>query len=284
MIEDNPEWCVFVNLMRAMYQNHPIRSSVAGTVESIAEITPDTLYSCHHAFYNPGNMVLCVAGNVEPETVIRAVKEIIPAAEGKQIEKDHGPAEPEEIAKVRFEQKMEVAAPLFQMGIKLHPAQQGPDALRQKLTAELACEAWLGNSTKVYSELYEQGLLNSSFTYGYEACPGCAFLVAGGESKDPERVFDRLLGEARRLGEDGIADDLWRRLKKAAYGNMVRQLNSFQSQCVAQAEGFFSGYDYLTFPEVFEKIQRTDAEQLLRWFVTEKTAALSVVRPKEEAQ
>ena len=65
MIEDNPDWRVFTNLMKALYQNHPIRISVAGSVESISHITPEILYACHKAFYDPANMVLCVAGNVD---------------------------------------------------------------------------------------------------------------------------------------------------------------------------------------------------------------------------
>lgn len=62
MIEDDPNWTVFVNLLGALYEHHPIRTSVAGTVESISHITEETLYACHKAFYDPANMVLCAAG------------------------------------------------------------------------------------------------------------------------------------------------------------------------------------------------------------------------------
>ncbi|WP_289466470.1 insulinase family protein, partial [Klebsiella pneumoniae] len=44
MIEDNPDWKVFMNLMEALYKTHPIRISVAGSVESISHITAQTLY------------------------------------------------------------------------------------------------------------------------------------------------------------------------------------------------------------------------------------------------
>ncbi|MBS5672460.1 MAG: insulinase family protein, partial [Firmicutes bacterium] len=67
MIEDQPGWQAYHLLLEALYQYHPVRNSVAGSVESIAEITAETLYQCHEAFYTPSNMVLCVAGNVEPQ-------------------------------------------------------------------------------------------------------------------------------------------------------------------------------------------------------------------------
>ena len=82
MIQDNPDWKVFTNLMAALYQHHPIRLSVAGSVESIAEITPETLYACHKAFYDPANMVLCVAGNVEAEKICAIAREILPKEAG----------------------------------------------------------------------------------------------------------------------------------------------------------------------------------------------------------
>ena len=69
MYDDSPDWRVMFNLLEAMYHNHPVKIDIAGTVESIANITADTLYTCYNSFYNLNNMVLCVAGNVLPQTV-----------------------------------------------------------------------------------------------------------------------------------------------------------------------------------------------------------------------
>lgn len=280
MIEDNPDWRVYVNLMGALYHNHPIRTNVAGTVESISHITADTLYSCHKAFYCPSNMVLCVAGNVDPEHVFRLAEEILPGEPGGQIGRDYGPEEPDTVSEQKSEECMEVSAPLFLLGVKLPAVDQGTEFLRRQLLGALTCGAWLGSSSPLYARLYREGRINDSFGHGYEACPGCAFLCAGGESRDPEGVSRALVEEARRLGEEGINPELWRRLKRAAYGGMVRQLNSFQNLCVEQAEGFFRGYDYLTFPEVFDQITPQDAQQLLRRVSAEGVTAVSVIRPR----
>ena len=70
MIEDNPDWQIYTRMLRAMYHRHAARTSIAGTVESIAEITADTLYDCHKAFYTPANMILTVVGDVDPVHVI----------------------------------------------------------------------------------------------------------------------------------------------------------------------------------------------------------------------
>lgn len=69
MIEDNPEWQVYRQMMQALYRHSPVRQSVAGSVESIHRITAQTLYDCHKAFYTPANMCLVVVGDVDPEEV-----------------------------------------------------------------------------------------------------------------------------------------------------------------------------------------------------------------------
>ena len=116
MIQDNPDWKVFTNLMAALYQHHPIRLSVAGSVESIAEITPETLYACHKAFYDPANMVLCVAGPVEAEKICDIAREILPKEAGPIAGRDYGPQEPEQVARPVVQEGMEVSIPIFQLG------------------------------------------------------------------------------------------------------------------------------------------------------------------------
>lgn len=279
MLEDDPSWQVFMNLMKALYKNHPIRVSVAGSQESISHITAETLYACHRAFYDPSNMVLCVAGNVDPERITALAKEILPQS-GKQVgRRDYGQAEPEQVAQADVSMEMAVSTPIFQLGCKADAPGTGEPRLRQKLLGQLVSEALLGTSSPLYARLYAKGLLNSSFGYGYEDYPGCAFLAAGGESSNPETVRDAVLEEAQRIGKEGLAPDLWDRLKKAAYGSQVRSLNSFEHLCVEQAQSHFAQVDYLRFPEVFETIQKSDAEDCIRRWFTSDRVSLSIVRP-----
>ena len=41
MYDDDADWRVMFNMLKAMYNIHPIRRDIAGTVESIAEIDKD---------------------------------------------------------------------------------------------------------------------------------------------------------------------------------------------------------------------------------------------------
>ena len=281
MYEDDPDWEVYLNLMNAMYRSHPVKENVAGSVESISHITADTLYACHKAFYDPANMVLCVAGNVDPQHICAVAREILPKQPGPIALKDYGEKEPDRVVRGSVEKEMAVSTPLFQLGYKGDAPQRGEEGLRQELVGELALEALLGSSTSLYARLYRQGLINQKFSYGYDSYPGCAFLCAGGESPDPDAVRRAVAEEAGCIGREGIDGKLWERMKKGVYGGKVRGLNSFENLCVGQAQAFFAGVDYLRFADLFGCITKEEAEDLIARWVTPERTALSVIRPKE---
>lgn len=144
---------------------------------------------------------------------------------------------------------------------------------------QLACEVLLGPSSPLYRRLYEQGLVNATLDCYYDAAPGCAHLMVSGESRDPEQVLEQLLQEAGRLARDGVDEGLWERLKRAAYGGMVRRLNSLESTCIDLAQAYFEGEDYLRFPQRFQSVEREHVRQLIARWCTRERAALSLILP-----
>ena len=284
MGDDEPDTQVFYGMLEGLYAHSPIQVNIAGTVESIAQITADTLNLCHRAFYDPGNMVLCVTGDVDPERVTAIAREVLPVQGHAPAEKDHGQPEAPQAHMSRWEKEMAVSVPIFQLGFKDTPPQKCGEGLKLELTCNLACEALLGTSSPLYARLYNEGLVNESFGYGCEAYPGAAFLCAGGESRDPEAVRAAVLAEGERLSREGVDEALFQRLKRAVYGSMVRGLNSFENLCINQAMAHFCGYDYLDFADCFANISKADVEQTIRRVVVESKTALAVVKPKGEGK
>ena len=200
MYEDSSGSRMYENLFAALYQHHPIRVPIAGTVESIQDITAQTLYDCHKAFYDPSNMMLCVAGPVDPELVVKSAREILPKTPGGVGGRDYGPAEPLTAEKMaRVEQNMEVSMPGFTVAFRCDTPKTGADILRQELVGDLAAELLVGESTAFYTKLYEDGLIDCDFSAGYEGVKTLGMLSIGGDSNEPERVVDAVLKEAERL-------------------------------------------------------------------------------------
>ena len=276
---DAPESVVFEKLMEGMYRRHNIRIPILGTSETIREITPELLYTCHRAFYTPGNMILCVVGDVEPERVAALALEQLgsqPRPAGKKL-----PKAPEEMTcPVSFQEaNMEVAMPTFQLGFKCEPIGMGEVAIRQEIIGDLAAEALFGESSELYLRLYEQGLIDSSFGGGFETVDGCAMLTCGGDSHDPAALRDAILEQGAALVDRGISEADFRRMKRSALGRRIRDLDSFDSTCFRVCAYHFSDFDYFDFPAVYESVREDEIRQFLKKTVTQERCALSVIRP-----
>ena len=266
MIEDNPEWQVYKRLMQSLYHTSPARTSVAGSVESIRQITAQTLYDCHKAFYTPANMCLVVVGDVDADKVLETARRILPESSGPDIPRDHGPAEDLTAAQPETSCTMEVAMPTFLVGFKCAPQPDGPEQMRATAIGELACDLMMGESSPLYARLYSQGLINGSFGASYDILPGAAYVYAGGDSKDT-----RATNRWRRVA----------RLLNANFGAALKALNSFESIAVSMAEGCFRRYDAYRFPEVYDSITQQDVLNFIRDSFAESHMALSVIYPKE---
>ena len=281
MIEDNPEWQVYKQLMQALYHTSPARTPVAGSVESISHITAQTLYDCHKAFYTPANMCLVVVGDVKPERIIASANQILPAKSGPLIRRDYG-AEEELTAVEHFvSAAMEVSMPTFLVGFKCPPQHGGEQQHRFTAIGELACDVLMGESSPLYARLYAEGLINGSFGAAFDLLPGASYVYAGGDSKDPQAVAEAILAEAQQLVSQGVDGDYYRRVVNANFGAALKALNSFESIAVSMAEGCFQGYDPYRFPEVYDSITVEDVLDFLRQNMTRDHMALSVITPKE---
>ena len=284
MVEDNPDWQAYTNLMQCLYRDSPARVAVAGTVESIQSITAKTLYDCHKAFYTPANMVLVCVGNVDADRIAQVAEKILPGESGPDVPRDYGKEEDQTPARREISREMEVSMPMFLGGYKCRPCPGGEDLLRRSIIGDLACDVLFGDSSPLYTRLYEEGAINGSLGGNYDVLPGAAYLYVGGDAKEPRRVFDEITAEARRLGEQGIDEAFYQRLRRASYGGMIRSLNSFENIAVSLAEGYFRGFDYYRFPEVFGTVTKADVEAFLRQEVTADHAALSVITPRRAGE
>ena len=285
MNEDSPDSVIFDNLMKAMYRRHPIRVPILGTCDTIRQITPELLHKCHRAFYTPGNMLLCVIGDVDPDRIGEIATEML-GSERKEVgQKLRRWEEEMTVPAADTAKAMEVAMPMFHLGFKSEPLQPGTEAIRTEMIADLAAEALFGESSELYLKLYEEGIIDASFGGGFETVDGCALLLCAGDSDHPQTVREAILAQAEKLAEEGIPQSNFLRMKRSALGRRIRSLDSFDATCFRICAYHFSGFDYFRFPEVYRSIEAQEICDFLQRIVTEERSSLSVIHPlsNEEA-
>lgn len=282
MYEDNPDSRIFEELMNSMYRQHPVRVPILGTKESIAQITPELLHACHQAFYRPGNMLLCVVGDVDPETVKKIATEQLPATDEAVVERREDWPEEMTCPESFRERTMEVAMPMFHLGFKYEPPAQGKEAVLCEIIGDLAAEALFGESSRLYMRLYEEGLIDNSFAGGFETIDGMAMLLASGDSEDPQAVKQAILEEAGRISREGVTQEEFLRMKRSVLGRRIRDLDTASSVALRICAYYFSKFDYFDFPEVYREVEAKDLQTFLSRAVTPERCSLCIINPKEE--
>ena len=279
MNEDAPDSVIFENLMQCLYENHPIRVPILGDSDTIREITPEVLHSCHRAFYTPGNMLLCVVGDVQPEGVVDLAREVL-GTEYREVgvKQRHWPENMTALAEEKVA-SMEVAMPMFSLGFKCEPLSMGAEAIRREMVADLAAEVLFGESSELYLKLYEEGIIDSSFGGGFETIDGCAMLLCSGDSDAPRAVRDALITQAEKIIAEGISESHFLRLKRSALGRRIRGLDSFDSTCFRLCAYHFSDFDYFRFPEIYREIQVSEILDFLSRVVKKDRCSLSIINP-----
>ncbi|MCR4434574.1 MAG: pitrilysin family protein [Clostridiales bacterium] len=280
MYEDDPSWRSFFNLLGAFYKNNPVRTDIAGTVESIGKINKDVLYTCYNTFYHPSNMVVLVVGDVDPQSVFEQLEASIKETRSKQEIKRIFPEEEKGVNTHYIEQSLEVSTPLFQMGFKDHMFElKGTDLLKHEVAVKLLLEMIMGKSSGLYNRLYGEGLINSTFEFDYTIEENYAFSMFGGESAHPDRVRERILDEIEHLRKNNLDKSSYERIKKAMVGRLLRQLNSVERISHLFISVYFKDVNLFDYFDVYDKITFEYISEVFREHFNREHMALSVVKP-----
>ncbi len=279
MYDDDPQWRAMFNLLRGMYHNHTVKEDIAGTVESISEITPEYLYDCYKTFYNLNNMSLVVAGNIDVDKILELCDKNLKQSENVNITR-YFEDEPDSIVSSVIEDKLSVAMPIFQIGYKENI--KGLKSEKDIATTEILLDVIASTSSPLFKKLYDMNLINdASFSYEYFEGEGFSAVIFGGDSKDPKKVFDEVKKHIAELKTTGVDKDDFTRAIKSIYGANISGLNSSATIANAITGLHFKDRELFTYIRSFEQITLEDINNRLNTLFNEDYAVLSVISPQD---
>ena len=279
MYEDSPDWRVTFNTLVGMYHNHPVRIDIAGTVESISEITAEKLYDCYNSFYNLHNMVLCVAGNVTPEQVIAVADKVLKPNKEQTVENIFDD-EPYEVAQEYIEQKFPVSIPMFTLGFKQN-AGKGAKSAKELAYMNILMDIFSSSSSRLYNEMLTEGLINDTFAYEYMEGPGYAAILFGGESRKPKEAAQRIKESIVKFKENGIDTQEFEIARRAVYGTAVRSFNSNEKIANNMVDMHFNNRKLFDYIDACANASVSDIEKSLEEMLDPNNCTLSVVCSEE---
>lgn len=285
MYDDYPQWEVYMNAMKNMYKNNPITIDIAGSIESISKIDKDVLYKCYNTFYNPSNMVMCFAGDFEPEELVKEVKKRL-----KNVEK-HGeikriyPEDPEKIVKKETVTQMEVSMPIFVIAIKdnVETTNCSSNAIVKKhIAIEILLNMLIGKSSKLFKELYEADLITGEPYLEYEFSKQYAHIAITGQSNNPKEVEKRLQEAIKNMKSNEINAEQFQRVKNMIYGNYVKEYDDVASICRMFVADYMKGINSFEYIENYNQVTPEYVKQVLEEVFDEDRMVISIVEGNEK--
>lgn len=277
MYDDDPDWQVQFNLLKALYENHPVKIDIAGTVESISKIDKDVLYKCYNTFYDPSNMAICIVGDVDVDSIGDIVEKAVTQEGAGQAAVSIYPDEKKGAYQNEIRSKLDVAIPLFNMGYKDNDAHEGEDLLKNEIAMKILLKLIAGRSSELYNNMYDNGLINSNFATDIMCEPQFSCVVFGGESEKCDEVCKLIEQEVEKLKEKGINKDEFERIKKSVLGGFLRGFNDVESIGTMVLRNILNGVNIFNFYDIFETVDIEYVTQRLKEVFTKENMAVSIV-------
>jgi len=284
MYDDNPDFKAYFGILNNLFNEHPVKIDIAGTVESIQEITAEMLYECFHTFYHPSNMLLFVIGDFEVEEIMDLVRQ-------NQVAKDYEKAQPiqrqypnesESVAIKERSIETEVQTAKVYVGVKdVVVNRNGKDLLKADLTTEIIFDLIFGSSSQYHEEILNKGLINDSFSYETTFEPSFGFSIVGGDTRYPEELAVSLRQKLEDIPTMSFDEQEFKRIKNKKMGRFLSALNSVEFIANQFTQYAFNGIDLFSILEVLEEVTMDDLNEMAKsYFIPERISTFKLLPKK----
>lgn len=284
MYLDNPGWRIFFHLLECLYQEHPVRKDIAGTVESIQQIDDGVLYKCYRTFYHPSNMAIFAVGDLDPQQVVQQVKDNLDKRDYRELGEIQRiyPREPEGVQEKNLQKKMVVSLPMLSLGFKdREVGVAGSRLFRKEIVTDLLLDILLGKSTGLYYQLYEEGLINDHFGVSYTGEEGYGHVIIGGETPDPGRLYTALLSGIQDSRARGIDPEDFHRQKNKMLGEFLKSFNSLEFIANNFLTYHFKDINFFDYIDVLSQVTLEEVQERLQGLFQEAYHACTVILPED---
>lgn len=286
MYDDDPDWRCYFGSIQNLYQNHPVKIDIAGTVDTVREIDKDTLEKCYHTFYHPSNMMLFVVGNIDPQKTMTLIRE---NQAKKHFEKENqiqreNVDEPQDVDQDELILNMDVVMPKLIVSMKINDILTEPSQkLKRELSMNLLLDLLFAKSSKLYEDWMRQGFINDSFSANFTQERNYSFLQIGGDTQEPEKLRDKIYELIESIDSFEIDEADFQRVQKKNIGILIGVFNSPESIANMFSRYYFEGIMIFDLIDCLASLSLDDVNQLKSLF-DKKYLSTCMIKPKENGQ
>ena len=268
MYQDNPDYRLFFGALANLYPQTPLAEDIAGTKESISEITVENLKENFSNFYHPSNMTLFVIGNFDLEQMAAEIAEqqekLVFAGSSEPIEKIPVSLHPV-VSTDTY--RMEVASPKLAVGIRGTDFVDESELYRYKITLKLLFAMMFGWTSKRFQSLYESGKMDNSLTLEVEVEKDFHFVMLTMDTQEPVGLSHQFRSAIKNFDKDpDVTEEHLDTIKSEMFGDFLHGLNSLE-YIATQYEPHLTGENLFDLPKILQDISLNDVIKLGHRFI-----------------
>ena len=281
MYQDNPDYRLFFGALANLYPQTPLSEDIAGTKESISEITVENLKENFSNFYHPSNMTLFVIGNFDLEQIAAEIAEqqekLVFAGSSETIEKIPVSLHPV-VSTDTY--RMEVASPKLAVGIRGTDFVDESELYRYKITLKLLFAMMFGWTSKRFQSLYESGKMDNSLTLEVEVEKDFHFVMLTMDTQEPVGLSHQFRSAIKNFDKDpDVTEEHLDTIKSEMFGDFLHGLNSLE-YIATQYEPQLMGENLFDLPKILQDISLNDVIKLGHRFIDQCDMTDFTIFPK----
>ena len=256
MNEDDPTDVAHEEFIEALWANHPLAPPILGTVQSITDMTRETIDSYWSSRYTPKSTVIAVAGKLPPN-LIPMIEEAFGGWEGPAVSRVFETPTIEPTVRVRTRDTEQAHIVLG------CPSIARDDERRFALT--LADHVLGGGmSSRLFREIREtRGLAYAVHSFRLPfADAGASAIYVGTTPSQSDEVLKIIREQLDLIVADGITDEELERAKGHVKGALALGLEDPNSRMNRIGRTELTGMEHLTVEETVERIAAVTPEEI----------------------
>lgn len=250
MYSNDPNQTVFEKLFYNSIINSPLKYDIGGTKDEVNKITKEDLYECYNTFYQPCNMSLFIAGNINVKKTIDFIRK---NQENKSYKIMPKIVNKEYIEPNRIEKKEEiiyhnVVADKIGYSYKIVlPKVSCKEDFMRKFYIKTFLETRFGIVTSFTEDLIKSKLVKSYFYYDYTFVGNIFMIFFTGDILNDDVVSKKI---EEKLNDISNLEDMFNLYKKNYISNYVKIFESIDT-IQSELRNMINVYGFV-FDDVYE--------------------------------
>ena len=261
MTHDNPMSHVGLLWSKLLYGDQPAGWDIAGTKESVSQMTRQNLFDYMKSQYVASNTIVCIAGNIEEAEAIKTVKKYFTGIGATNFKSRSAVREEQKDPECILQQK-ETDQTHLCFGARghnvFHPQRYAQDILGIILGGMM--------SSRLFMEVREKLGLAYYVRTSVESNPDTGYLVtqAGVDNDNAGKAVAAILGEYKKISLEKVPLSELKKAKEHIKGKMALLLESSDALATFYGMQELLEKEILTLKQIYGKIDKVSDKDVLK--------------------